>query len=134
MTTNLIGSMKAMDKVMEKTDFLIQNPQFRYMFVDWYVQGRLRTICDGIYNFDKLHPFQVMDEYRRRFLSVNTADQIALYSYFFTMTTFNKMLIQAKDKVIIELKNKVAELEKQLQPPAEETVDGGTIIIPPEKS
>lgn len=137
MTSNLIGSMKAMDRVMEKTDFLVQNPQFRYMFVDWYVQGRLRTICDGIYNFDKLHPFQVMDEYRRKFLSVNTADQIALYSYFFTMTTFNKMLIQAKDKVIIDLRNKVAELEKQvqqLQQPAENTVDGGTIIIPPEKS
>ena len=118
MTSNLIGSMKAMDKVMDKTDFIVKNPQFRYMFVDWYVQGRLRTICDGIYNFDKLQPFQVMDIYRQKFLSVNTNDQIALYSYFFTMTTFNKLQMQAKDKVIADLKNQIAELQKQI--PVEE--------------
>ena len=118
MTSNLIGSMKAMDKVMEKTDFIVKNPNYRYMFVDWYVQGRLRTICDGIYNYDKLQPFQVMDIYRDKFLSVNTNDQIALYSYFFTQTTFNKIQMQAKDKTIANLKNQVIELQKQI--PTEE--------------
>lgn len=111
MTSNLIGSMKALDKAMEKTEFLVNNPDYRYLFVDWYVQGRLRTICQGIYNFDKLQPFQINDVYRKRFFSTNLSDQSALYSYFFTIATYNKRLLETKDKQIVELKKQIEQLK-----------------------
>jgi len=118
MTSNLIGSMKAMDKVMEKTEFVMKNPAIRYAFVDWYVQGRLKTIRDAAYNYDKLQPFQINELYRRQFFSVNPADQVALYSYFFTVTTYDKNLLEAKDAEIANLKKQIAELQAKISAPA----------------
>lgn len=117
MTSNLIGSMKAMDKVMEKTEFVMKNPAVRYAFVDWYVQGRLKTIRDAIYNYDKLQPFQINEIYRRNFFTNNISDQIALYSYFFTITTFDKNLLEAKDAEIANLKKQLAEIQAQIPAP-----------------
>lgn len=119
MTSNLIGSMKAMDKVMEKTDFIMQNPAVRYAFMDWYVQGRLQTIRDALYNFDKLQPFQINEIYRRNFCSVNPADQVALYSYFFTVTTYDKNLLEAKNAEIENLKKQIENLQAQIAKPAQ---------------
>ena len=113
MVSNLIGSMKAMDKIMEKTPFVVQNPYLRYRFTDWYVQGRLRVIRDAMYNYDKFQPFQICDIFRKKFFSINTADQVALYSYFFTVTTHYKNLLEEKDKQIDELKKKIDELENK---------------------
>ena len=114
MTSNLIGSMKAMDKVMEKTPYFAQNPQIRYAFIDWYVQGRLKTIRDAAYNFDKMQPFQIYDVYRPRFFAVNTLDQVALYSYFFTVTTYNQNLLEAKNAEIAALKKQIEELNAKI--------------------
>lgn len=114
MTSNLIGSMKAMDKVMEKTEFLIKNPDYRYLFIDWYVQGRLRTICKGVYDCDKLTPAQINDIFRKKFFSTNIQDQVALYSYFFARSTLNKRLIEAKNKEIAELKKQIEELKSKI--------------------
>ena len=122
MMTNLIGSMKAMDKVMESTEFLMKHPEYRYIFIDWYVQGRLRTINQGIFDMDKLKLFQIYDIFRKKFFSSNTADQVALYSYFFTQTTFNKRLLVSKNKEIAALKNQVADLQAKLN-------DNAPIII-----
>ena len=124
MTSNLIGSMKAMDKVMEKTDFLLQNPEYRYLFVNWYVQGRLRTICQAVYDYDKLTPAQINDIFRKKYFSNNLLDQVALYSYFFTIATYNKRLLETKDKEIAALNKKVEELQA--------IVDKGSAIIVPE--
>ncbi|MBQ9487192.1 MAG: glycosyltransferase family 2 protein [Selenomonadaceae bacterium] len=119
MTSNLIGSMKAMDKVMEKTEFVMKNPAVRYAFVDWYVQGRLQTIRDAAYNYDKLQPFQIYELYRRNFFAVNPADQVALYSYFFTITTYNQNLLEAKNAEIANLKKQIENLQAKLSAPAE---------------
>lgn len=124
MTNNLIGSMKAMDKVMESTEFLTQHPEYRYVFIDWYVQGRLKTINKGIYDMDKLQLPQIYDIFRKKFFSANTADQVALYSYFFTIATFNKRLLESKNNEIAQLKNQIAELQSK--------VNNGTISIPTE--
>ncbi|MBQ7198179.1 MAG: glycosyltransferase [Selenomonadaceae bacterium] len=128
MMSNLIGSMKAMDKIMEKTPFIVQNPYLRYRFTDWYVQGRLKTIRDAAYNYDKFQPFQICDLFRKKFFAVNTADQIALYSYFFTVTTHDKNLLEEKDKQIAELKAKIKELETSTQ--NSDAIDNSPLIIP----
>lgn len=117
MTSNLIGAIKAMDKVMEKTEFIMKNPAVRYAFLDWYIQGRLQTIRGALYTCDKLQPFQINEIYRRHFFSVNPADQVALYSYFFTVTTYDKNLLEAKDAEIANLKKQVAELQAQISAP-----------------
>ena len=126
MTSNLIGSMKAMDKIMEKTPFIVQNPYLRYRFTDWYVQGRLKTIRDAAYNYDKFQPFQICDIFRKKFFAINTADQVALYSYCFTTTTHYKNLLEEKDKQIAELKKKIQELETQTS----DTKEDAPLIIP----
>ena len=114
MTANLIGSMAAMDKFMEKTEFLLQNPEYRYLFINWYVQGRLRTICQGVYDFDKMKPFQINDVYRKKFFSTNLSEQSALYSYFFTLATLNKRLLETRNNEITELKKQIEELQAKL--------------------
>ena len=111
MTSNLIGSLRAMDKVMDKTEFLVQNPEYKYLFVDWYVQGRLRTICQGVFDFDKLTPAQIFDIYRKKFFSTNLQDQVALYSYCFTRAALDKRLLELKNKEIAELKKQIEELQ-----------------------
>lgn len=114
MTANLIGSMKAMDKVMEKTEFLVKNPDYKYLFIDWYVQGRLRTICQAVFDFDKLSPAQINDIFRKKYFSTNLQDQVALYSYFFTRSALNKRLLEVKNKEISELKQQVEELKAKI--------------------
>ena len=111
MTSNLIGSMKAMDKVMEKTEFLVKNPTYRYLFVDWYIQGRLRTICQAVFDFDKLSPAQIFDIFRKKYFSTNLQDQVALYSYCFTRAALDKRLLELKNKEIAELKKQIEELQ-----------------------
>ena len=106
--------MKAMDKVMEDDEFLTEHPEYRYMFIDWYVQGRLRTINQGIFDMDKFKLFQIYDIFRKKFFSTNISDQVALYSYFFTQTTYNKRRLEYKDREIAELKNQVAALQTKL--------------------
>ena len=125
MMTNLIGSMKAMDKVMEDNEFLAKHPEYRYMFIDWYVQGRLRTINQGIYDMDKFKLFQIYNIFRKKFFSTNTADQVALYSYFFTQTTFNKRLLESKNKEIAELKKQIADLQAK---------SGDAVIVVPDNA
>ena len=106
--------MKAIDKIMESTEFLMKHPEYRYLFIDWYVQGRLRTINQGIFDMDKLKLFQIYNIFRKKFFSANTADQVALYSYFFTQTTFTKRLLENKNKEIAALKKQVADLQSKL--------------------
>ena len=64
---------------------------------------------------DKLKLFQIYNIFRKKFFSANTADQVALYSYFFTQTTYNKRLLEVKNKEIAELKKQVADLQAKLQ-------------------
>ncbi|MBQ7477239.1 MAG: glycosyltransferase family 2 protein [Selenomonadaceae bacterium] len=114
MTSNLIGSMKALDRAMEKTPSIAGNAKIRYKFIDWYVQARLKTICDGVYRADKWYPYQINEIFREKFFSKNISDQSVLYSYFFTIATFNKELLKLKDAEIKNLKDQVKELQDKL--------------------
>ena len=114
MTSNLIGSLRAMDLAMAKTPSIANNAEIQYKFIDWYVQGRLKTICDGVYRADKWFPFQINKIFREKFFSKNIADQSALYSYFFTIATYNKELLKLKDAEIKKLKELNSELQKQV--------------------
>ena len=114
MTSNLIGSMKALDRAMEKTPSIADNAEIRYKFIDWYVQARLKTICDGVYRADKWYPYQINQIFREKFFSKNISDHSALYSYLFTIATYNKELLKVKDAEIKKLKDEVNELQKKI--------------------
>ena len=103
-----------MDLAMEKTPSIANNAEIQYKFIDWYVQGRLKTICDGVYRADKWFPFQINKIFREKFFSKNIADQSALYSYLFTLATYNKELLKLKDAEIKKLKELNDELQKQV--------------------
>ncbi len=111
MTQNMIGSVNAMDKVMTRTEYFNRNPKFRYIFLDWYIQNRLDTICQSLYGIDHLEPFQIDDFFRKVIFSVNPAENVSLLSYFFTKTTHFRIINAAQNIRINELNQKISELQ-----------------------
>ena len=118
MVSNMIGSVRMMDKAMGKNEFLVKNPEYRYRFLDWYIQNRLIMICKGFYMADKWPSFQIDDYCRKLLFSVNPAENTSLLSYFFTrnlefMVTLSQQNIHVQQlaKQISDLENKIKSLK-----------------------
>lgn len=115
MVSNMIGSVRMMDKAMGKNDFLVKNPEYRYKFLDWYIQNRLIMICKGFYTADKWPSFQI-DEYCRKVsFAVNPAENLSLLSYFFTKNLEFMVTLSQQNLHVRQLAKQISDLENQIK-------------------
>ena len=89
MTRNLMETVRVMDKYMMATEYFVKNPEPRWLFLDWYIQNRIKNVAKGFYNVSKLKPFQV-DRLFHKLLSSSKEDNSTLMSYFFTNSNWLK--------------------------------------------
>ena len=112
MTKNLIGSVAALEKYMDKSEELEKNFNVRFNFLNWYIQGRLDTICKGFYDNDKFVPPQIEIFCRKNIFANMQKDNISLTSYLFTMTTYLMRMVQENFQTINALKAEIENLKK----------------------
>ena len=105
--TNLIEAVKVMDRFMSPMQFFIQNPKFRYMALDYFIQSRINIISHGLYS--RAQPYEVDDILRRRIFNVAPNENIPLIAYLFSNANVCRLRIEAQQNEIDRLKAQLAQ-------------------------
>lgn len=108
--SNLIEAIKVMDRFMGEMKFFIDNPKYRYMAIDYFVQSRVNIISHGLYT--RTPPYEVDEYLRRRIFNVNPNENIPLIAYLFSNANVCRLKIEQQQNEIERLK---AELAKRNQ-------------------
>ena len=108
---NLIEAIKVMDRFMGEMKFFIQNPKYRYMAIDYFVQSRVNIISHGLYT--RQQPYEVDDYLRHRVFNVNPNENIPLMTYLFSNANVCRLKIEEQQNEIERLKKQLAELQNQ---------------------
>ena len=107
---NIVGFL---DKFMARTEFFLQNPQYRFMVLDWHIQDRMSVFCNALYLRDKLTPLDVAKIFSQEMAADIPRDLMALMSYFFAVTGYQGVYIRQSIQEKNQLQQKIAELESQ---------------------
>ncbi len=108
---NLIEAIKVMDRFMGEMKYFIQNPKYRYMAIDYFVQSRVNIISHGLYT--RQQPYEVDDYLRHRVFNVNPNENIPLMTYLFSNANVCRLKIEEQQNEIERLKKQLAELQNQ---------------------
>ena len=108
-TTNLIEAIKVMDHCMGETDFFRQNPKYRYMAIDYFVQSRINIISHSLYTQNQ--PYEVDDYLRYRIFNINPNENIPLMTYLFSNANVCRLQLEAQQREIERLKQQLAQFE-----------------------
>ena len=106
---NLIEAIKVMDRFMIEMQFFNQNPKYRYMAIDYFVQSRVNIISHGLYT--RQQPYEVDDYLRHRVFNVNPNENIPLMAYLFSNANVCRLQLEAQQLEIDRLKQRLAELQ-----------------------
>ena len=109
----LINIIGCFDKFMARTEFFQQNPQYRFMVLDWHIQDRMSVFCNALYLRDKLTPLDVAKIFSQEMAADIPRDLMALMSYFFAVTGYQGVYIRQSIQEKNQLQQKIAELESQ---------------------
>ena len=107
---NLIEAVKVMDRFMGSMQFFIQNPKYRYMALDYFIQSRINIISHGLYT--RTEPYEVDDILRRRIFNVRPAENIPLIAYLFSNANVRRLQVEAQQQEIDRLKALLAQSNK----------------------
>ena len=107
--TNLIEAIKVMDRFMGEMDFFRQNPKYRYMAIDYFVQSRVNIISHNLYT--QTQPYEVDDYLRRRVFNINPNENIPLITYLFSNANVCRLQLEAQQKEIERLRQQLAQLK-----------------------
>ena len=105
--TNLIEAVKVMDHFMGSMQFFIQNPKYRYMALDFFIQSRINIISHGLYT--RTQPYEVDDILRRRIFNVRPNENIPLLAYLFSNANVRRLEVEALQNEIERLKKSTAQ-------------------------
>ena len=96
---------------MGEMKYFIQNPKYRYMAIDYFVQSRVNIISHGLYT--RQQPYEVDDYLRHRVFNVNPNENIPLMTYLFSNANVCRLKIEEQQNEIERLKKQLAELQNQ---------------------
>lgn len=108
--TNLIEAIKVMDRFMGETDFFRQNPKYRYMAIDYFVQSRVNIISHNLYT--RSQPYEVDEYLRRRVFNVDPIENIPLITYLFSNANVCRLRLEAQQTEIERLKKQLEQYQK----------------------
>ena len=107
--TDLIEGVKFMDNFMNGIKFFVDNPQFKYMAFDRFMQEELNWYMKSLY---KKYPIHKFDKILREIFSKFSKDDTALITFMFSMINIYRIKLQ-EDKETIKLLNKQVETLKE---------------------
>lgn len=110
----LMKVMNFFDDFMGKIEFFKKNPAYRFMLLDWHIQGRMNIICAALYDQGKLQPYYVDRLFFRKFAEKIPKEQISFASYFFTIAAYQRSYIAKMTTEKNQLQQKISELEMSL--------------------
>ena len=111
-STNMITIVRELDKFMDDQNFFRENFQYRYAFLDFFIQERLNLISEGFFVSSDLSPAEVFDFFREKiFFKQN--ENAALTSYLFVAANIYKLYSAQQATEIETLKRQLAEAKKQ---------------------
>ncbi len=109
--TNLTEAVKVMDSFMGSMQFFIQNPKFRYMALDYFIQSRINIISHGLYT--RTQPYEVDDILRRRIFNSNPKENIPLLAYLFSNANVRRLQLEMQQREIERLKKLLAQSQSK---------------------
>ena len=109
----LMKVIKALNEFMEHTEFFQKNPQFRFMLLDWHIQGRMNLFCSFFFEANKFQPFQIDKLFAHRFKDI-PPEYLSFMAYYFTTSAYQRWMIYQDSKEKAELQKKISDLEIKL--------------------
>ena len=113
-TGNLLKVVNYLDDFMSQKEFFQKNPKFRYMILDWHIQGRMNIVSDALYKLSNLNPMQVDTLFRQKFKEDFPNEQLAFASYFYAMANYERFYIKQLVEEKNQLQQKISALQGQL--------------------
>ena len=112
---NMATAISIIDNFMSSRKFFIDNPQFKYSIVDFFVQWRIDTVSKKFFleAGENVTLAQLYENLRKNAFAEKKLDQSALLSYLFVSTSLYKLNTKHQANQIAELKNQLAKLQNQ---------------------
>lgn len=111
---NLLGAVKGANDFMSGRKFFVDNPQYKYLFTDSFVQERLEIFSQNFLT-DNYGIGEVYDFLCQKVFSQKPQDNVALTSYLFLATNIFKLYTTQQAAEIAELKRQLAALKNNLE-------------------
>lgn len=110
----MVNIVSCLDKFMGQNEFFKQNPQYRFMVIDWHLQERIGVLSNAVYVRDKLAPYHMDQLFSQEMAADIPRDILPFVSYFFSLMGYQRCFIQQTLQEKNQLQQKIAELEAQL--------------------
>lgn len=110
---DIIGVIKNTDDFMSGKKFFVDNPQYKYMLVDFFMQEQLDIfsrdfILKGEYTIGEIYNFLCNDIFSRR-----PQDTVALTSYMFVTANIFKSFLNQQEAEIDRLNRQISVLKNK---------------------
>ena len=96
--------MYSLDNFLKGQKFFIENPNYRYLIINFFNQSFSNLISKHVFFNMDLDTAEVYDFYRNRVFSVNPQKNISLTAYFFVSMNIYKILAKQQAEEIERLK------------------------------
>lgn len=111
---NTAGGLKVILEFMSKLDFFNQNPEYKYLAIDFYVQDHLAQFdLRGLYS--KAKPFELNDILIREFDAIDRGYNLELMSYLWSLANNYRREINDQRKTIDDCRKQIKSLQDQLK-------------------
>ncbi|MBR5914184.1 MAG: glycosyltransferase [Selenomonadaceae bacterium] len=93
---NLIEAVKVLDKFMTVRKFFIDNPQYRYAVLDFFVPNQLEKVAQNLMVFNDFSAAEVYAFFAKEIFSLKPNENVALTSYLFVTAGLYKLFLSHK--------------------------------------
>ena len=101
---NLCGVIKSTDDFMRGRKFFVENPQYKYLFTDFFVRERLEVFSQS-FLAGKYTAGEVYDFLYKKIFSNKAQENVALLSYLFVAANIFTLNLKQQAEEIAALKN-----------------------------
>lgn len=98
-----------LNEFMNDNKFFRENPQYKYPLLDFFIEGQLELISEGLFIRSNLDPADVFNFFREKIFTANPEDNVALTAYLFVATNIFKLYTKQQAMEIDKLKRKLSE-------------------------
>lgn len=90
-SVTMIKIFAVLDEFMDGRKFFVDNPQYRYELLDFFIQERLKIISESFFVASDLSPAEVFEFFRKEIFSADPKKNVALTSYLFVAANIFKL-------------------------------------------